>query len=118
MVGSGNDCEIFSVHTTGEGQGDAAMENLTAILYLYSWLAFAFVLVLLFLIARFYEQKSGRRSHYHLFLVPPVAFLLAALLDRTMSDCSPVTDGLMLVAGLLLIALSWRLLVVMTGGRG
>jgi len=33
----------------------------------------------LFLIARFYEEKSGRRSFYRLFLIPMALFALAAI---------------------------------------
>ncbi len=96
------------------------MEKIGLALSLYSWVALAFIVILMFLIARFYQQKSGFRSYYRLFLVPATLFVLSGLIyvfsrgSRVVGFCS---DALLLVGGIILIFLSRSLFVRMTGGR-
>jgi len=89
-------------------------------LSLYSWFLLAFIVMLMFLIARFYQQKSGFLSHYRLFLVPAVLFVLIALTD-VLPHASRVVgllaEALLLAGGIFLIVLSRMLFVSMTGGR-
>jgi hypothetical protein len=89
-------------------------------LSLYSWFVLAFIVMLMFLIARFYQQKSGLLSHYRLFLVPAALFVLIALTDVLPRDSRVVgllAESLLLAGGIFLIVLSRTLFVIMTGGR-
>jgi hypothetical protein len=96
------------------------MDKIGALLGLYSWVALAFVVTLMFLIARFYQQKSGFCSHYRLFLIPAALFLFSGvmyLVPRGSRIVGLVADTLLLVGGLMLILVSRSLFVRMTGGR-
>lgn len=96
------------------------MDKIGLVLSLYSWVALAFIVILMFLIARFYQQKSGFRSHYQLFLVPAALFVLSGLLYVFSQGSGGVrlcADALLLIAGIILIFLSRSLFVKMTGGR-
>jgi hypothetical protein len=89
-------------------------------LSLYSWLVLAFIVMLMFLIARFYQEKSGFLSHYRLFLVPALLFILIALTDvlpRGSRVVGLLAELLLLIGGIILIVLSRTLFVIMTGGR-
>jgi len=85
----------------------------------YSWTATAIIAFILFLIARFYERKSGERSYYQLFLLPSLSFLLAAwrylLVNEPWGDT--VGDGALTVGGFSLIFLSYFLARLMMGKR-
>jgi hypothetical protein len=96
------------------------MREIGLILNVYSWLAIAAVLMMMFLIARFYEQKSRQRSHYRLFAVPAALFIVAAVCP-VLFGSSPVARllayGLLWIGGGTLIYLSRWFFKVMTGGR-
>ncbi len=96
------------------------VRSLSGILTIYSWGGIVITLLFLFLIARFYEKKSGQKSYYQFFLLPLVLFLLSAIryLFSTDEFVGDVTgDTLLFSAGLVLGFLSYSLLNLMTGGR-
>jgi hypothetical protein len=45
----------------------------------YTWTVVCILVYFLFLIARFYEEKSGRRTYFWLFLVSIALFAVAAV---------------------------------------
>jgi hypothetical protein len=89
------------------------------ILLLYSWFPLAAVIAILLLIARFYQQFSGDRTYYTLYLLPLILFgagsVRYASIDQIAGDA--VGDLLMGTAGALLIGLSVWLYHQMTNGR-
>jgi len=96
------------------------MRILTAVIYLYSWSLAAVITYFLYLIARFFEGKTGQRSYYGIFLVPTVAFVIAALQYALRSndfvgDISG--DALLFAGGLILISAGSYLLRLMIGGK-
>ncbi len=97
------------------------MTGINLILMTYSWVIIAILLFFLFLIARFYEKKAQQRSHYQLFLLPLVLFLLATLRYNSLSAGSFVGDligdALFFVGGIIAAVLGYHLLNLMTGGR-
>ena len=88
-------------------------------LTLLSWFAVAILLVILLLIARFYENVSGERTYFWLFGVPIIFWGMAAaryaFLGQVGGDA--LGDGLWLVGGLLLAGLCIYLYNLMTAGR-
>lgn len=89
--------------------------SLNQFLVLYAWFPLAALLLFMMLIARFYEQFSGRRTFFRLFPVPVVLFGAAAVryasINQTHDDLAGA--ALMAAAGLLLLALSGHLYWVM-----
>lgn len=89
------------------------------ILLLYIWFPLAAVLAILLLIARFYQNFSGDRTYYLLYLVPLVLFGAASVryasIDRVSGDTA--ADLMLGAAGIVLIGLSIRLYYLMTSGR-
>jgi hypothetical protein len=86
----------------------------------YTWVASVLIILSLFLIARFYEVKSGQRSHYRIFLVAAALFLLAGVLSAvrgTQFVGDPLVDTLLFLAGAVTILLSTFLYQLMTRGR-
>jgi hypothetical protein len=87
---------------------------------LYSGLAAAALLVLLALIARFYQRQAHVRSGYPVFLLPALALLLAgtryATLDGQISG-DLAADLLRLGGGACLIGWGAYLLRLMTGSH-
>ena len=74
----------------------------------------------LYMIARFFQQKSGQRSYYQLFLLPLILYLVAALYYGVPGNdfaVAPVADALFFGAGLTTIGLGSFLYTLMTGGR-
>jgi len=73
----------------------------------------------LYAIARFFEQKSGRRSWSPLFLVPVLAYLASAV--RYAWAGGPANDPLadlgQVIGGATLCGLGYFLLHIMTGDR-
>ncbi len=88
-------------------------------LTLLSWFAIAIVLVILLLIARFYESVSGERTYFWLFGAPIILWGIAsaryAFLGQVGGD--PLGDVLWLAGGLLLACLCIYLYNLMTAGR-
>ncbi len=99
-----------------------------SMLILCTWILAAALLLFLYLIGRFYERKFGQRSHYQLFLVPLVLFLIAALwYALPVGGGNGVPGGdfvglfwpdlLYLLGGLGLFVLSYGLYRAMMGGQ-
>lgn len=96
------------------------MEILNSVLTLYNWGIVALLLVFQFLIARFYEKKSGQQSHYAFFLVPALLFLIASV--RYAFGTNDLAgdawgDSLLFIGGGILIAQSAFLFRLMMGGK-
>lgn len=97
------------------------MIAINLVLMTYSWVIIAILLFFLFLIARFYERKAHQRSHYQLFLLPLVLFLLGTLrydflfADNFVGDV--LGDILFSAGGVATTILGYHLLNLMTGGR-
>jgi hypothetical protein len=99
---------------------------LLSILTIYPWVLIAALIVFLSLIARFYEIKyaelykgvPGQRTHFLLFGIPLVLFLIAAgryMLNRDFAG-NMLADLALFAGGILLAALAYRLQHLMTGG--
>lgn len=97
-------------------------------LIVYSWIAAAILVLVLFLIGRFYELRYGQRSYYQLFLIPLFLFLVGAVWDAFFANGStedPLLDFvgalgpdlLFLFGGLALAAQSYLLFRTMIGAR-
>lgn len=96
------------------------MNLVNNILTIYSWGIVCVLLFFLFSIARFYEQKSGKRSFYLSFLGPIILFALAAvryvfLMPDIVGDFWG--DIMRFLGGLMLGGFGLFLLKLMTGGR-
>ncbi|HMQ50897.1 MAG TPA: hypothetical protein PKE64_01430 [Anaerolineae bacterium] len=93
---------------------------ISAILTIYIWGLVCVLIFFLFAIGRFYEQKSGHRSFYQLFLIPIVAFLLATI---PYVGLAPLLVGnffgdlLRFFGGMVLGGVGVILLRMMIGGR-
>ncbi|MBC8097984.1 MAG: hypothetical protein H7Y11_00950 [Armatimonadetes bacterium] len=90
--------------------------SLNQLLALYSWFPLAALLVFLLLIARFYEQFSGKRMMYGLFIVPLILFGVAAVRYASIEGIAgdEWADVALGVGGTVLLALCamlyWRML--------
>jgi O-antigen ligase len=77
-------------------------------LVLYMWFPLAALLLLMLLIGRFYQKFSGEQTYFWLYIV--VMFLFGAAAVRYAGAgivvADALTDGLMFVAGSLLLFLS------------
>ena len=97
------------------------MTSINLVLMTYSWVIIAILLFFLFLIARFYERKAHQRSHYQLFLLPLVLFLLGTLRYDFLFAGDFVGDllgdTLFFTGGVASAILGYHLLNLMTGGR-
>ena len=96
------------------------MTLLSSFLTLYIWGVICLLLFFLFSIARFYEQKSGRRSFYALFMVPIALFALAALKYAFFSTGVAGDfwgEMFRFVGGAILGGAGYFLLQLMVGGR-
>jgi hypothetical protein len=93
---------------------------ISAILTIYIWGLVCSLIFFLFAIGRFYEQKSGYRSFYQLFLIPIVMFSLAAVPYVGMAPALAGNffgDLLRFFGGLVLGGLGVVLLRMMIGGH-
>ncbi|MBN1679464.1 MAG: hypothetical protein JW966_04180 [Anaerolineae bacterium] len=88
-------------------------------LTIYIWFGLTFLVSMLLLIARFYERLSGQRTYYQFFVIPVLAFAIAAArlssLDQIAGDT--LGDSMSLVGGLSLMALCFQVYRLMTSGR-
>ena len=93
---------------------------ISSVLTIYIWGVVCILVYFLFLIARFYEKKSGRRSFYSFFLIPIVIFVTAAVKYAFLAP-SIVGDFwgdlLHLIGGVVLGGTGLFLLKLMIGGR-
>jgi hypothetical protein len=93
---------------------------LSGILTIYNWGVVCTLLFFLFAIGRFYEEKSGNRSFYQLFLIPAGLFALAAI---EYARLVPLISGdlwgdlLRFIGGVVLGGAGFFLLRLMIGGR-
>ena len=99
---------------------------LLSILTFCPWVLIAALVLLLILIARFYEIKyaelykntPGQQTYYSFFAIPLVLFLLAAGRYMPSRDFAGnlLADIALFGGGILLAALAYRLQHLMTGG--
>lgn len=96
-----------------------AAVSLSQFLMLYGWFPLAVVLILLLLIARFYERSSGERTYFQLFIVPIVLFGIGTTryssVNRIAGDW--LGDLLMGAGGIVLLVLCLLLYHLMTRDR-
>lgn len=86
-------------------------------LALYAWFPLALLLLVLLLVARFFERSSGERTFFRLFMVPIIAFGVAAVryaaVDQIVGDL--IADLALTVGGITLSGLSlvlyWRMIL-------
>jgi hypothetical protein len=96
------------------------MSLVSRVLIIVGWVAATALVFCLYMIARFFQQKSEQRSHYQFYLAPLVLYLVAALyyaLPGNDFAANPIADLLFFVAGISTMALSSYLFNLMTGGR-
>jgi len=89
------------------------------IVTLYVWLGVSALLVLLALIARFYEHLSGERTHYLLFALA-IALLAGASIRQTVRDQltgDALADLLAAAGGAIMGALCIHIYRLMIRGR-
>lgn len=87
---------------------------------LYTGIATLGILFFLFLIARFYQIKSGENTLYPLFLVPMglvVVAMVRYMMLHGMYLGDELGDAAWLIAGALLLWLGSHMLYLMTGNR-
>jgi hypothetical protein len=93
---------------------------LESILTLYAWVAALVFIAALFLIARFYQIKSGESTYYRVYIVPAILFVIAGVRYAFFSGQDWVGDVaanlLFLCGGIVALVLGSRLLKLMTGG--
>lgn len=78
------------------------------------------VLMFLLLIARFYQVKSGQPTHYALFALALILFLVGALRYAFLQSGyigDMVADGALFLGGLVVIVAGNHVFRLMTGGR-
>jgi hypothetical protein len=96
------------------------MSIINSMLTLYTWGVICALLYFLFLIARFYEQKSGRRTFYPAFWASIGLFGVAAIRYLFLTPVVAgdfLADALRLAGGLTLGGFGLFLLKLMVGGR-
>ncbi|MFZ5916775.1 MAG: hypothetical protein ACOYZ7_07575 [Chloroflexota bacterium] len=96
------------------------MRVFIGVLTLYNWGIVAVLLAFQFLIARFYEKKSGQRSLFPLFSLPALLFVAGALWTTVKGGDlagEAIGDGLFFIGGAILVALSTFLFRLMMGGK-
>jgi hypothetical protein len=89
------------------------------VLWVYTWFPLATIILLMLLIARFYENFSGVRTHYFLYLIPLVLFGVSTVRYASINQFSGdmLGDVLSAVAGVVLVILSVYLFRQMMSGR-
>jgi hypothetical protein len=96
------------------------MALVSGFLTLYTWVIVCLILYFLFAIARFYQEKSGQRSYYAVYLAAIALYSLAALRYAWLA---PVIVGdflgdlLRFAAGITVISAAYFLLNLMIGKR-
>jgi len=85
--------------------------SLNQFLVLYMWFPLAALLMLIFLIARFFEKFSGEQTYFRLFLLPVILFGIGAVryagTEQIGGDI--FGDTVMGIAGITLLFLCTRL---------
>jgi hypothetical protein len=89
------------------------------VLTVYAWAGVAAIVGFIFLIGRFYQQSSGERSYYWLFLGPLLLFI-AALVRYLITGWlagDGLSNGALITGGIMLAYLCYRLYHLMTRPR-
>lgn len=96
-----------------------AAASISQFLTLFAWFPLSLVLLLLLLIARYYQRISGEPTYFRWYLLPIIGFggamLRYASLNVLMGDV--LADGLFIASGLTLVALATLLYRRMLAGR-
>ena len=84
---------------------------LNQFLVLYTWFLLAALMLFMLLIARFYQNFSGERTYFRLFLLPVVLFGIAAVRYTSLQLVAHemIADLLIAIGGFILLGLSIRL---------
>jgi hypothetical protein len=93
---------------------------ISSLLAIYIWGVICTLLFFLFAIGRFYEEKSGHRSFYQIFLIPIALFAVAAIvyaLSPPIIAGNFWGDALRFIGGVVLGGAGLFLLRLMMGGR-
>lgn len=96
------------------------MNIVYGILTIYIWAIVSVLLYFIFLIARFYERKSGRKTYYNAFLVAIGLFILSGIkytLSPTIISGDTWADIIRFLAGLITGGFGLYLLKLMVGSR-
>jgi len=102
------------------------MELLNRILIIYIWGAFSILLLFLFFIARFFEQRlfektaTKKRQYYPFFLVPIALFFISAVIYAASGGLTvgnPLVDATRIIGSIIFAVAGFALLNTMTGGR-
>jgi hypothetical protein len=96
------------------------MALVSAILTYYTWGVVCILLYFLFVVAQFYERKSGQRSYYLAFLAAMALLAIAAVRYAALAPAITGDDWgdlLRLAGGLILMIFGLLLLKFMLGGR-
>ncbi len=93
--------------------------SLSQVLILVFWFAFALLIFILALIARFYESSSGNVTYYRLYVIPVVALGGASARYASINQWGHdwLGDMLTFVGGAVLLGLCLLLYRQMTNGR-
>lgn len=89
-------------------------------LTLFSWVLAAALMLVMLLIARFYQRSARQNSAYQLFLIPVVLTLAAGARQVLFGDgvyTDPLGDGLLFLAGASILAQCYWLYRQMTGRK-
>ncbi len=88
-------------------------------LTIYIWFVLTILLLLLLLIARFYQNVSHEQTYYFLFGVPIILFGIASARDAFIDQVSGdlLGDAMWFAGGVILIGLCIHLYNLMTTGR-
>ena len=85
--------------------------SLNQLLVIYAWFPLAVLILFAFLIARFYEKFSNKRTYFRGYLITLLLFAISAVryasIDSAIGD--PLGDTLTGIAGLMLAILGIRL---------
>lgn len=96
------------------------MENAIRVVAAITWAGVGFLVLMLWRIARFYEQSSGKPAYAYLF-IPPLLFLLGGAACYIVLDVDfvghNVADALLIVGGVLLSLATILLGQIMVGER-
>lgn len=85
-------------------------------LVIFGWGLLTILVVILLLIARFFQRLSRRRTHFWVFVLPIAAFGVASVRYASINSISGdvFADSLLLAGSLLLIGLCLHLYRLMT----
>ncbi len=93
--------------------------TLNQALTLYNWFLSAVLVLILLMIARFYELKTHERTYYRIFILPLASFGVASIrsayLDQANTD--ELATSFWVIGGIILIVLCVRLYHLMTSHR-